>query len=124
MTIKFNTTLVQYNDYDVENNSTYASNRMFFGRDEDSTYGQPIIGFANYTLIHNSTVRLGGRVYPAMEVLLTPWIEEGNECADQLDFVWELIDYSSNELKIQIHFDKPECVSADTNDGDILEINF
>ena len=82
VTIKFNTTLVQYNDYDVENNSTYASNRMFFGRDEDSTYGQPIIGFANYTLIHNSTVMLDGRVYPAMEVLLKPIIKQGNMCAD------------------------------------------
>ena len=97
---------------------------MFFGRDEDSIYGQPIIGFANYTLIHNSTVMLDGRVYPAMEVLLTPTIKQGNECADQIEFDWELIDYSNNELKIQIHFNKPECVSADTNAGDILEINF
>ena len=55
---------------------------MFFGRDEDSIYGQPIIGFANYTLIHNSTVMLDGRVYPAMEVLLKPIIKQGNMCAD------------------------------------------
>ena len=111
---------MQYNDHDVENNSTYTPNTIFFGRNEDSTYGRPIIGFANYTLIHNSTVKLDGRVYPAMEVLLKPIIKQGNMCADQLDFDWELIDYASNELKIQIHFDKPECVTADSNDGDIL----
>ena len=45
-------------------------------------------------------------------------------CAESLTFSWECTDYDENQMLIKLNFDKPECVSADTNIGDVLEITF
>ena len=45
-------------------------------------------------------------------------------CSDSLTFSWECTDYWEGQMLIQLTFDKPECVSAETNIGDSLEITF
>jgi hypothetical protein len=79
--------------------------------------GQPTTTFTNFTLIHNNTVRINGTNYPSLSVAMQP-IDPEDACAKHLDFIWKCVDYTYDELTLQLDFSKPECVSSSTNKGD------
>ena len=58
-----------------------------------------------------------------MDVHVVPF-DSDDFCSDSLNFTWECTDYEVDQLLIQLAFDRPECVSAETNIGDSLEITF
>ena len=79
--------------------------------------GQPTKAFTNFTSIHNSTVRINGTDYHSLSVTILP-IDPEDACAEHLDFIWRCVDFTPDELTIQLDFTTPECVSGSTNEGD------
>ena len=93
--------MVPYDELEVENSTAYELDfGLFETNDELSTYGLPVAGLTNFSLIHNSTVRLDNKVYPAMQILITPIIESGNNCTDMLDFEWQVMDYMEDSMQV------------------------
>ena len=79
--------------------------------------GLPTKTFKNFTSIHNSTVRINGTDYSSFSVAIRPFDPE-DSCSRHLDFVWRCVNFTSEELTLQLDFTSPECVSASTNKGD------
>ena len=79
--------------------------------------------FKTLSRINNGTVLINGTRYPSVQVSLTP-IDPETSCTGQLDFSWEALDYTREELTIQLDFTTPTCVSGTSNSGDTLRITF
>ena len=45
-------------------------------------------------------------------------------CEEDLEFEWECIDYQPDLMLIQLVYDNPSCISAGSNEGDILLMTF
>ena len=86
-------------------------------------HGEPISNYRNYSLIHNSKVRINGEDFPSLSVAVEPFDTE-NSCAKHLNFRWECINFTSTELILQLIFDQPECVSSSSKEPDILVVTF
>ena len=85
--------------------------------------GEPTKSFKNFTSIHNSSVRINGTDYPSISVAIQP-IDPEDACASHLDFIWTCVDFTPDELTLQLDFSTPECVSGSTNEGDELVVTF
>ena len=83
--------------------------------------GEATLTFKNYSLIQNSTVRINGTDYPSLRVSVKPLNLE-DSCAQRLNFVWECMNFTSEELTLQLNFNWPKCVSSSSNEGDILVV--
>jgi hypothetical protein len=86
-------------------------------------HGEPISNYKNYSLIHNSTIRIDGKDIPSFSVSVEPFDAE-NSCAKHLNFGWECKNFTSTELTLQLSFDEPECVSSSSKEPDILVVTF
>ena len=60
---------------------------------------------------------------PSLQITLIPF-EPLKECEKALNFVWHVVSYTSEKLVISLDFDDPKCVSATSNQGDTLRIDF
>ena len=67
-------------------------------------HGEPISNYRNYSLIHNSTVRIDGTDLPSLSVSLEPFNPE-DSCAKHLNFEWECTNFTRTELTLQLSFD-------------------
>ena len=92
----------------------YYSERKLQENANGETLGQPSTTFTNFTSIHSSKVHINGTDYPSFSVAIQA-IDPDDVCARQLDFIWKCIDFTSDELTLQLDFETPECVSASTN---------
>ena len=45
-------------------------------------------------------------------------------CSTKLDFEWEVVSFTPNELTLKLDFDWPECVSSSSPVGDFLVVKF
>ena len=77
----------------------------------------------NFTLIHNNTVRINGTDYNGLSVAIKP-VDPEDACAKNLEFIWTCLDFTPDELTLQLDFKMPECVSSSTNEGDQLSVTF
>ena len=78
-----------------------------------------------YALLHNSTIIIDDKEYPAIQIsLITQEDIENSQCGKGLDFFWEITRYEGNQMTIQLYFADPACVSVSSNLGDIVSIKF
>ena len=101
----------------------YSPERLLKESAIGDVFGLPTSTFTNFTLIHNSTVRINGTTYPSLSVAIRP-LDPEEACARQLDFIWRCIDYTSQELTLQLDFTTPFCVSSSSNVGDQIVVTF
>lgn len=47
-----------------------------------------------------------------------------SKCSRQLEFKWEVIEFTPDEMTLRLDFSWPECVSTSTSEGDFLVIKF
>ena len=74
-------------------------------------------------MMNNSTLLIDGVVLPSVQVSLVPADPE-TTCSDFLNFDWEVVQFSRDELTIQLFFETPICVSGASNEDDELIITF
>ena len=79
--------------------------------------------FDKFELIHNRTVVINGTDYASMEIRISP-DDPDSLCSTELDFEWELTDFSGDLMTVMLNFIKPECVSSSSIDGDLLVVTF
>ena len=106
--------------YETEMHST---ERQLQKKTIGEVIGLPNQSSKNFTSIHNSTVRINGTNYPSLSVAIQP-IDPEDACASHLDFIWTFVNYTPDELTLQLDFARPECVSGSTNEGDQLVVTF
>ena len=77
----------------------------------------------NYTMIQDHRVFVNKTVYPSLEVGIEVSDPE-DFCAHSLSFTWQVSNYTTEELTLELSFAKTECVSGSTNEGDELVVTF
>ena len=92
---------------------------------EDEVKGEigEVSTFKNFSSIHNGTIRVNDTDLPSVLVKIIPDDQE-DLCSKTLQFSWECTAFEDDLLTMQLTFEKPSCVSASTNEGDIIEITF
>ena len=119
--IRFNSTMAP--EAALNKTEIYTPGRRLKNIDFDEVLGVPTSSFRNFSLIHNSTVRINGTDYPSLSISLKPFNPE-DSCASHLNFVWYCKNFTKEELILQLDFAIPGCVSSSTNEGDILVVTF
>jgi len=84
----------------------YSPGRLLNGIALGDVFGLSTSTFTNFTLIHNSTVQINGTTYPSLSVAIRP-LDPEDTCSTYLDFIWRCIDYTSEELTLQLDFTTP-----------------
>ena len=86
--IRFNATMVPEAALNkTEKIYTPGRRLKIINLDNDKVLGVPTSSFRNFSLIHNSTVRINGTDYPSLGISLKPFNPE-DSCASHLNFVW------------------------------------
>ena len=83
--IRFNATMVP--EAALNKTEIYTPGRTLKKIDLDEVLGVPSSSFRNFSLIHNSTVRINGTDYPSLSISLKPFNTE-DSCARHLNFAW------------------------------------
>ena len=83
--IRFNATMVP--EAALNRTEIYNYSRKLKKINFDEVLGVPTSSFKNFSLIHNSTVRINGTDYPSLSVSIKPLNPE-DSCAKYLNFVW------------------------------------
>ena len=133
--IRFNTTMeegVLLTDEEVARLSSRRRRRRLVARhleveasDDEIVTGKAASDYSNFSKIHSGSVSIDGIVMPSLGVSIEPAEPDNtSNCAQQLDFKWEVVDYTVNELTLQLYFDWPNCVSSTTSEGDYLVVAF
>ena len=93
--------------------------------DKSTIYGSPVLQPANYALLHSSTTLVKGQETPSIQISLTPFSDsDASLCSEDLVFEWEITEFVSDTMQIKLSFNEAQCVSADTNVGDLVVITF
>lgn len=111
--IRFNTTMQEVASLiDTEKQATpqrRLRRQLTSGAGEDDleiVKGSVIPTYSNFTRIHNSTVNIDGIDLPSFDVSIEPAEPDNtSQCAQNLEFKWEVIDFTPTEMTLKLDFD-------------------
>ena len=88
-------------------NETRSFNETMFNAFSD-VIGLPMKNYTNYSEINNETMWMNETQYNMLGLHV---IDGDQSVLDTLNFTWECIDYTENEMTLQLYFDYPMYVS-------------